>query len=274
MCGVCAGNPADVALGDVIVAECTYTYDEGKRTDKRFEPDHRQIPVGDKWLRAAQEIVVDGLPSYGPPSPQDCQIWLLSQLAARADPRKHPARDRYLGGEKWTLVSSELESKGLIRRKDQSFAITDAGRDALNGYLAYTIESPTRLPFAVRPGPMASGNTVVKDGLTWEALTTWGVRTAIGLEMEAATIAQTAQRLGIPHWLVAKGVMDYANPKKDDRMKRFAARASADILIHLLQTVPLESARAGGSSGGGVNVIGNVVGSDLNITQIVGSSKS
>ena len=121
---------------------------------------------------------------------------------------------------------------------------------------------------------MASGNTVVKDGLTWEALTTWGVRTAIGLEMEAATIAQTAQRLGIPHWLVAKGVMDYANPKKDDRMKRFAARASADILIHLLQTVPLESARAGGSSGGGVNVIGNVVGSDLNITQIVGSSKS
>ena len=29
MCGVCAGNPGDVALGDVIVAEMTYAYDEG-----------------------------------------------------------------------------------------------------------------------------------------------------------------------------------------------------------------------------------------------------
>jgi nucleoside phosphorylase len=41
MCGVCAGNPADVALGDVIVAEMAYTYDEGKRTSDSFQGDHR-----------------------------------------------------------------------------------------------------------------------------------------------------------------------------------------------------------------------------------------
>jgi nucleoside phosphorylase len=28
MCGVCAGNPKDVALGDVVVAEMAYAYDE------------------------------------------------------------------------------------------------------------------------------------------------------------------------------------------------------------------------------------------------------
>lgn len=271
MCGVCAGNPADVALGDVIVAECTYVYDEGKRTANGFEPDHRQIPLGDRWLRAAQEIVADGLPSYGSPSPQDCQLWLLSQLDAGADPRKHPARDRYLGGEKWTVVISELESKGLIRRDGRTFVITDAGREAFDHNFAYTIESPAKLPFAVQTGPIASGNVVVKDGLTWETLKAWGVRTVMGLEMEAAAIAQTAQRLGIPHWVVAKGVMDHADPKKEDRIKPFAARASADILIHLLQTVPFEPTRA---RVGGVNVIGNVTGSGHVITQIVGSAKS
>jgi len=271
MSGVCAGNPADVALGDVIVAECTYVYDEGKRTAKGFEPDHRQIPLGDKWLRAAQEIVADELPSYGPPSPQDCQLWLLSQLYAGTNPRKHPARDRYLGGDKWTLVISELESKGLIRRAGQIFVITDAGQEAFDHNLAYTIESPTKLPFSVQPGPIASGNVVVKDGVTWETLKAWGVRTVMGLDMEAAVIAQTAQRLGIPHWVVAKGVMDHADPNKEDRIKPFAARASADVLIHLLQTVPFEPARAGG---GGVNVIGNVTGSGHVITQIVGSAKS
>lgn len=45
MCGVCAGNPAHAALGDVVVAELAYAYDEGKRTEDGFEGDHRQIPA-------------------------------------------------------------------------------------------------------------------------------------------------------------------------------------------------------------------------------------
>lgn len=272
MSGVCAGNPADVSLGDVVVAECAYAYDEGKLTTGGFEPDHRQIPLGDRWLRAAQEMVVDGLPTYGAPSAEDSQLWLLSQLDAGADPRKHPARDRYLGDGKWTAIVSELQGKCLIRLEGRSFSITDAGRKAFNEAYAYTIESPTKLPFAVRAGPIASGNVVVKDGLTWDRLKAWGVRTAMGLEMEAATIAQTAQRLAIPHWLVAKGVMDYADPKKEDCIKPFAARASADVLVRLLQTVPFESAQPGGD--GGANVIGNVTGSGHVITQIIGGGKS
>jgi WD40 repeat protein len=52
--------------------------------------------------------------------------------------------------------------------------------------------------------------------------------------MEAAAIANIAHRLEVAHWVVAKGVMDYANPRKDDRYKRFAARASAEVLFKLL----------------------------------------
>ncbi|MEU5736693.1 TIR domain-containing protein [Streptomyces tendae] len=48
--------------------------------------------------------------------------------------------------------------------------------------------------------------------------------------MESAVIAQVAHRLGLSDWVVAKGVMDHADPRKDDRYKRFAARSSADAM--------------------------------------------
>src|SRR5262249_35774976 len=54
MSGVCAGNPAEVVLGDVIVASLTYGCQEGKRTLTGFRPDHRQTPAHDSWIRAAQ----------------------------------------------------------------------------------------------------------------------------------------------------------------------------------------------------------------------------
>src|SRR5262249_757140 len=93
---------------------------------------------------------------------------------------------------------------------------------------------PTKLPFAVVVGPMASGNVVVQDDLTWSQLAQLGVRTVTGLEMEAATIAHTAHRLSVPDWIVAKGVADYADPHKNARYQPVAARASAEVLFKLL----------------------------------------
>lgn len=47
----------------------------------------------------------------------------------------------------------------------------------------------------------------------------------VGLEMEAAMTATTAHRLGVANWAAAKGVMEYADLRKDDRYKGFAARS-------------------------------------------------
>ncbi len=71
-------------------------------------------------------------------------------------------------------------------------------------------------------------------GEAWARLSAMGVRTVTGLDMEAATIATVAETQGVPDWLVVKGVMDHADPAKDDRYKRFAARASAEVLYALL----------------------------------------
>jgi nucleoside phosphorylase len=56
MSGICAGNPAAVDLGDVVIADSAYVYDEGHRTVEGFTANHRQIPMPDGWVRAAQDL--------------------------------------------------------------------------------------------------------------------------------------------------------------------------------------------------------------------------
>lgn len=277
MSGVCAGNPDDVALGDVIVAETAYAYDEGKRTTAGFDGDHRQVPLSDSWQRLAQELSLDGLSTFGSPTEEARRDWLLDQLAGGSDPVRHPARERYLDGARWETTVRALETEGMILRKGQRFALTRTGRDAVAARRAYDLAPISHLPFVVHVGPIASGNAVVKDGVTWQSLTGMGVRSALGLEMEAAAIAQVAHRLDVPRWIVAKGVMDYADPKKNDKYKPFAAAASAQVLIRFLQTADLpENAAAitdnnpgGTSANSAVNVVGNVSGSNNIINQTV-----
>jgi nucleoside phosphorylase len=235
MCGVCAGNPSDVALGDVIVAELAYAYDEGKRTDAGFEGDYRLIPISHEWLRRALALEPQGLPSYGPPTTDDIANWLLEQFAAGRDPRRQPALKRYVTtNEAWVSYLEALAAEGLLVSVAGGFEITEAGRMHLKDRMFRDITGPARLPFAIAVGPMTSGNVVVKDGRTWDSLRTSGVRTVIGLDMESAAIAMTAYVLRVAEWAVVKGVMDHANPRKDDRYKRFAARASSEVLLELL----------------------------------------
>lgn len=258
MCGVCAGNPADVSLGDVIIAEMTYAYDEGKRNAGKFEPDHRQTSLfDDAWLRAFQSLSPRRLPSYGVPSARDARFWLLGCLYAGGDPMKNPGRQRHFPRGAWSDCVRALEAAGLVRRTGRQLKLTRKGRDDVESSLVHDIDPPERLPFAIKVGPIASGSAVVKDGVTWKRLKAMGVRTVIGLEMEAATIGNAA-RLSKTPWIVVKGVMDYADPAKDDRYKPFAARASAEVLFEFLKTqyakpVPLPILQSASADPGAVS---------------------
>ncbi|GJD40348.1 hypothetical protein [Methylobacterium bullatum] len=230
MSGVCAGNPGDVARGDVVISELAYQYDEGKREAGGFVGDHRQAAVSDHWLRAAESLQPEALPSYGKPSPEEARFWVLETLHAGSDPRKHPARSRYFGKGEWRPMINRLLADETIEVDGPSLRLRPAGEAEVQSSLILDVDPPEQLPFAIKVGPIASGNVVVKDGVTWEDLRAMGVRSVIGLEMEAAAIARVAVAAKVPEWLVVKGVMDHADPNKDDRYKPFAARASAEVL--------------------------------------------
>lgn len=235
MPGVCAGNPGVAALGDVVVAEMVYEFDEGKWTATDFLGDHRQFLMEDRWVREAQEFSPAGLPSHGKATSEEAKYWFLERLLAGDDPREYPARARYFPGRSWQSSLDEFESQGLIVRSDPGWTLTDQGTSSIKRKLYDDVDGPDYLPFEVVTAPIASGSSVVKDGITWDKLARMGVRTVAALEMEAATIATVAHQLQVPHWLIAKGVMDHADPRKNDRYKSFAARASAEVLFALLR---------------------------------------
>ena len=237
MSGVCAGDPVATAPGDVVVADPAYEYDEGKHTGGRFLGDHRHYPQDTRWLRAAQEFDPAGLPSHGEATAAESAVWLLERLYRAQDARKHPARSRYFPRGTWNTRLHTLEADGLIVWRDSDWMLTGAGRARIERLLADDVDGPRTLPFAVLAGPMASGSAVIENPGIWAQLKNLGERRILALEMEAATVATVAHDHQVPHWLVAKGVMDGANPEKDDRFKQFAARASAEVLYALLATV-------------------------------------
>jgi nucleoside phosphorylase len=90
MAGICAGNPSAVGLGDVVVADSTYVYDEGHSTVDGFAANHRQVPMPDAWVRVAQDLsaieerVVVGPMVSGSTVVKDGRIWhRLAALGGR-----------------------------------------------------------------------------------------------------------------------------------------------------------------------------------------------
>lgn len=235
MSGVCAGNPGSLSLGDVIISEIAYPYDEGKRTTQGFEGDHRQIPIRNSWLRAAQELRSEELSSYGEASKDEALLWLLDLLDKGINPALHPARRNFIPDKDWGSWLPEWEVSNFIRPKGETYQLAPKGRRHIQAYRRTNKAAPSVLPFSIHVGPIASGNVVVKDGVTWDMLRKFGVRTCLGLEMEAAAIARAAFDAELDDWIVIKGVMDYADPGKDDRYKPFAAKVSAEVLLRFLE---------------------------------------
>jgi nucleoside phosphorylase len=236
MSGVCAGNPARAALGDVVVATLVYASDEGKQTSAGFKGSHRQIPADDRIVRAAQDLSTADLPSFRAATAEEARLWFLEQLLAGREPRDYPGRDRYFPSGAWRTMPQAYEQEGLISRQGARWKLTDDGRALIENVLYDDVDGPDTLPFEVVPGPMASGNAVMERPEIWDELGNMGVRDITGLEMEAATIATVAEQEQIPLFLIAKGVMDHAR-NKEDRYKRFAAKASAEVLFALLTQI-------------------------------------
>ncbi|MCP4382890.1 MAG: TIR domain-containing protein, partial [Hyphomicrobiales bacterium] len=243
MCGICAGRRGKVALGDVIVADRVFQYDDGKMkafVDKdgvrveEIRHDIRTYHLDPRWKLEVEQLSPSfcaDLARDRPPSLARRQIWVMEQLVAGYPaPQEH--RDRKQKCPQWAVVIRSLRSKKWVTAK--GLALTKAGMAHMREQeLLYPDGPPEDPPFRVRVGPIATGNRVVEDGRVFDRLSKL-VRKTIGLEMEAAAIGMVAGVEGVP-MIVAKGVADHGDLEKDDTFRSFAARVSARFLLKFLR---------------------------------------
>ena len=93
-------------------------------------------------------------------------------------------------------------------------------------------------------GPNASGPIVVADGATLQNIKLTQHRDVLGLEMEAYGVYAAALSAGLPRPVVfsIKSVCDFADPRKNDEMQRYASYTSAQITVEFLKRYARELA--------------------------------
>jgi hypothetical protein len=119
MTGICAGDRVRVSLGDLVVAERTYTYDSGKFViDEHMRTVHehntmtyhldenilRFLPLFEQWKPLVKQL-------RRPPSKRQQREWLLNQLLNEQTPSVQliPVAKRKRHAPAWQRIVHELQ---------------------------------------------------------------------------------------------------------------------------------------------------------------------
>ncbi len=252
MCGICAGRRGEVSLGDVIVADRVYKYDDGKMKVRETQPgiriedvrtDLKTYNLDPRWKLAAQHFPTswsESLSRQRPPTLHAQENWLLHGLftSQAGGPPLKDHEDRRAKCPRWTFVVERLRNRGWVTKKGVQLTRTGL-KHIEEQFDLYPDGLPDDRPFRVHVGPIATGSQVIEDDLVFDRLEK-AVRKVLGLEMEAAAIGLVAEIEKLAWMIVAKGVCDHADTEKDDSFHTFAARASSEfLLVFLRRELPL-----------------------------------
>ena len=239
MSGICAGRRGKTELGDVIFAERLWSYDAGKSVvdtegNESFQGDMVQYRPSEAWVQHMQNISVLDSAKWllnRPLLPLEYQEnWVLQRLVAGESPLEHSQFD--IDCPDWKEVLERLWERNWV---DRPLVLTTAGREHIE---ELTLLHPKGLPspnkFNIHVAPMATGAVVKEDPDIFSKLS-GAMRKVLGLDMEASGLAATAEAQDVPV-IVAKAVSDFGDTYKDDRYRKFAARASAEALVMLLRS--------------------------------------
>lgn len=242
MTGICAGDREKVKLGDIIVASRAYLYDvgkivEGKDGHPELRPDNPMWSLPTEVLQAAKGFnawkqVVEKEPR--PLSLHQQRDWLLDTLlettALKVD--NIPLQKLNEHAPDWKKIIRELrqgDDKAFLTNertlKDYARVLDLRFEDG------FPFKDPTQPEVYI--APMASGSTVRADNPFNEIHTS--VRGTLAVEMEGAAFYRTFKEFDKIHYLLVKGVCDYADKEKDDSYHDYAARISALYLLAFLR---------------------------------------
>ena len=256
MTGVCAGNKKDTFLGDVIVANRTFTFDYGKLLAYYESKENQPIKIKEDILRDIRtynlrrkwEFIIQDFGSNWsneiqkerPKSYFHQERWLLHKLYDYQQkleqcifPQYHP--ERKIECPDWREILQRLRKRELLK-KDGLELTTTAIQEITNERVEYLEEQYYKDPLnpKVHIGVIASGSNVQKDPELFQRLEKVQRKT-LGVEMEGAAIGAVAEIYEIP-MIVVKGVQDYADHDKNDQFRAYAAEASARFVFAFLTT--------------------------------------
>ena len=252
MCGICAGNRKDVSLGDVIVADRVYSYDDGKHVAghnedgqpfEKFLHNLKTYNLQETWRVDAAYFAreldwTSELVKTRPLSLKAQQDWFLrtllehEQKGAESPPLRS---DRDTCCPDLPVIWERLakQEHALIVEVEGEPKLSEQGRaQAKKLALLYPKELPGDPKFRIHVGPIATGKAVQQDPGLFDRLKKLSRKT-LGAEMEAAAIGLVSAQLN-RQALVVKAVSDHGDNDKDDRFREFAAKASAEVLIRFL----------------------------------------
>lgn len=234
MIGICAGDRRKVKLGDIIVAERTFSYDIGKFV--RDESGRRQflhdavtwqtdpsllqfVRMFDGWKPAIASLL-------RPYSKRQQRDWLLSKLLEEATPRIDtiPLQELQQYAPDWRRIVYELQA-GPDPYLTRDGTLRDISRvyELRYGEEVFPYKDPV-LP-SIHIAPMASGSAVRSDNPFADVQIP--VRGTVAIDMEGAAFYRTIADFPAIRFLLVKGVGDYADNDKDDSYHEYASSAAA-----------------------------------------------
>ncbi|BDI28609.1 hypothetical protein CCAX7_006600 [Capsulimonas corticalis] len=236
MTGICAGERDKTALGDLIVGERAFLYDQGKVVlNEHGQPVHKHDvetwgPNRDtlQYVRSFDgwKPLVAKLPRR--PTRRQQRDWLIDWLLQNPTLSLNDIPDPEIDAHAPNVVQIAQKLPKIFTKKYQ---LTATYRK-INRRFDPAYHDPKASKAHIVP--VASGNAVRADNPFAQIQTP--IRSAIALEMEGATFYRIVSK-DFPgaHSLFVKGVCDYADPEKDDSYHHYAAEASALYMLSFIQ---------------------------------------
>ncbi|KKP03106.1 hypothetical protein THAR02_04774 [Trichoderma harzianum] len=240
MVGIGAGVPRladniDIRLGDVVVSQPTGTspgvvqYDLGKlKRDGKFERVGRLSAPPDVLLKGLQTLKAEHLM-------EDSQIpTILEDMVQRYPKMKEPGENGASGFIHQGIENDRLFMASSIHTDILTADGTASDHDSACSHCDSTQEIKRKdrsSKPAIHYGVIASGNLVVKDGVSRDEILQRLEEKCICFEMEAAGLMNNFP------CLVIRGICDYADTHKNDRWQNYAAATAAAFAKELLNTI-------------------------------------
>ncbi|GAB1206390.1 hypothetical protein APSETT445_005075 [Aspergillus pseudonomiae] len=209
-----------ISLGDVIIANGVIQYDLGRETDTGF---FRKDTYHDTLGRPTTEIRT-----------------FLSKVRANLEYLVDPLHAHFRTIYQFVMTANSGQQQSMTNYSGHS------GQVPCDVVMGNSPEDPEQRPPYVHFGLMASADRVLKSARVRDKLAK--DEDVIGFEMEAAGVWEN-----IPV-IVVKGVSDYADANKDDRMQRVAAVASAACMRALVDECPISTLSASSRNAEDINL--------------------